>query len=127
MDLDLFDRLGPDDVPFVDHSHRAFTNSDVTVFFTETLPYLDPGVVYGLHDIVIPADYPPEWNDRFYAEQYRLMTCLLGGAMGDRIRLPGHHVAGQPDLAGILAPEWPLPEPFGVRPLLGRAFWTQRA
>lgn len=126
VDLDLFDRLGPDDVLFVDNSHRAFTNSDVTVFFTETLPYLRPGVLYGLHDIFIPADYPAEWNDRFYTEQYLLMSYLLGGAGGDRIRLPVHHVAGQPDLVGILAPEWPLPEAFGARPLVGGSFWMQR-
>ena len=36
-DLDVFADLGPDDLLFVDNSHRSFQNSDVTVFF-----YRDP-------------------------------------------------------------------------------------
>lgn len=126
IDLDLLDRLGPGDMLFVDNSHRAFTNSDVTVFFTETLPYLRSGVIYGVHDTFIPHDYPPEWNDRFYAEQYLLMSYLLGGAAGDRIELPVHHVATTPDLAAALAPAWPAAS-VDRSTLVGGGFWMRRA
>jgi hypothetical protein len=35
---DFFDQLSGEDILFIDSSHRAFQNSDVTVFFTEILP-----------------------------------------------------------------------------------------
>ena len=40
-------------------------NSDVTVFFTE-IANLPQGMVYGLHDIFLPWDYPEQWSNRFY-------------------------------------------------------------
>ncbi len=122
IDLDLLDRLGPGDMLFVDNSHRAFTNSDVTVFFTETLPYLRPGVIYGIHDTFIPHDYPREWNDRFYAEQYLLMCYLAGGAGGDEILLGTHHVASSPHLLEHLRPSLPPIEAA----LVGGGFWLTR-
>ncbi len=77
------------DMVFMDNSHRCFQNSDVTVFFTEVLPVLPSGVIYGLHDIFLPDDYPVEWESRFYNEQYMLVTYLLGGASHDEIVCPG--------------------------------------
>jgi hypothetical protein len=40
------------------------------------LPRLKPGVLIHIHDIFLPYDYPPEWSDRFYNEQY-LLACVL--------------------------------------------------
>jgi len=97
------------------------------VFFTETLPYLPPGLIYGLHDIFIPDDYPDEWNDRFYAEQYLLMCYLLGGSAGDALHLPVHHVATTPALGGELAPHWPMATPLDPAGLLGGGFWMVKA
>ena len=74
---DFFDSLASDDILFVDNSHRAFPNSDVTVFFTEILPNLPKGLIYGLHDIFLPWDYPDEWRERFYNEQY-LLSSVFG-------------------------------------------------
>lgn len=122
IDLDVLDRLGPGDMLFIDNSHRAFTNSDVTVFFTETLPYLRPGVIYGVHDTFIPHDYPPEWNDRFYAEQYLLMCYLAGGAGGDEILLGTHHLACSPHLLDHLAPSLPPID----NALVGGGFWLTK-
>jgi predicted O-methyltransferase YrrM len=90
------DRLRANDIVFIDNSHRSFPNSDVTVFFTETLPLLPSGTYYGIHDIFLPLDYPPAWMDRFYNEQYLLVAYLLGGAAGDRIVFPGTHVVTSP-------------------------------
>ena len=50
-DLDeILELLGDDGVVFIDNSHRSFQNSDVTVCFTELLPALPVGTVYGVHD-----------------------------------------------------------------------------
>lgn len=75
-DLGLFERLDAGDFVFFDGSHMCFTNSDVTVFFLEVLPFLKRGVIVQIHDIWLPYDYPPQWNDRFYSEQY-LLACYL--------------------------------------------------
>ena len=97
------DRLRPNDIIFIDNSHRSFPNSDVTVFFTETLPLLPAGIYYGIHDIFLPFDYPQAWMDRFYNEQYLLVAYLLGGAAGDEILFPGTHVVTDPQFAPAVA------------------------
>jgi hypothetical protein len=75
----IFTSLEPGDILFIDNSHRSFTNTDVTVFFLEVLPRLKPGVLVHIHDIMLPDDYPPEWSDRYYSEQYLLACYLLAG------------------------------------------------
>ena len=72
VDVAIVDELEAGDVLMVDNSHRVFTNSDATVVFMDIIPRLRPGVLIGIHDIMLPLDYPPRWNDRFYSEQYVL-------------------------------------------------------
>lgn len=90
MDLGFFSSLTGEDILLVDSSHRAFPNSDVTVFFTEILPGLPRGLIYALHDIGLPYE---AWVERFYNEQYMLATYLLGGAAGDQIVFPAGYLA----------------------------------
>lgn len=92
----IFNNLQVRDVVFVDSSHRSIMNSDVTVFFTEILPALAPGVIYGMHDIFLPDDYPQGWSDRYYNEAYLLAMYLLGGAAGDSVLFPGSYVVCSP-------------------------------
>ena len=105
-DLTVFDRIGSGDVVFVDNSHRALPNSDVTVFMLEVLPALPPGVFVHLHDIFLPADYPPDWSDRFYSEQYLLAAMLLAGHANFDVEFPGWFVAHDDRCAAILDPLW---------------------
>ena len=91
-DLAVFEELEPNDLLFLDGSHRIFTNSDVTVFFLEVLPRLKPGVLVHVHDVFLPADYPPAWNTRGYSEQYLLGAMLLCGAPPIRVILPNYYV-----------------------------------
>ena len=120
----VFRELRGGDMLFVDNSHRCFQNSDVTVFFTEILPELAPGVVYGLHDIFLPYDYPESWTNRFYNEQYLLMSYLLGGGDGDAIVLPAHHVSRDPAFTALKDGLFE-----GTRHLdwLTSSFWMRRA
>lgn len=123
-DLTIFASLEAGDVVFVDGSHRVFMNSDATTFFLDVLPELAPGVLVGVHDIFLPADYLPEWGKRYYSEQYLLATWLL--ADGARIHpvLPCHYVGEHPTLAKVLAPLWSDPRLAGVDPR-GFTFWLQ--
>jgi hypothetical protein len=92
-DLNLFRELEPGDILFFDGSHRIFANSDVTVFFIEVLPRLKPGVLVHVHDIFLPADYPPAWDGRLYSEQYLLAAMLLCAAPPFRVLLPNYFVS----------------------------------
>jgi len=91
IDVSFFNSLSCEDILLVDNSHRSFPNSDVTVFFSEVLPKLPSGMLYAIHDIFLPMDYPEIWTvkqKRFYNEQYLLCAYILGGAGGDRIIAP---------------------------------------
>jgi hypothetical protein len=123
---EFWENIGPDDILFVDNSHRSFANSDVTVFFTEVMPALRPGAIWGLHDIFLPWDYPEEWRDRFYNEQYLLLTYLLGGSAGDEIILPVQWASHQPSLHGILEPLWRHKHLFQDTGMGGGCFWMRR-
>jgi Methyltransferase domain len=118
--------FGPQDMLFVDNSHRSFTNSDVTVFFTDILPDLPAGAIWGLHDIFLPDDYPADWRDRYFNEQYLLLAYLDGGAGTDEILLPLAWATSQPRLHGVLAPLWQRDGLFRDVPTVGGAFWMRR-
>jgi hypothetical protein len=123
---EFWEGIGPDDLLFIDNSHCSFPNSDVTVFFVEVMPALRAGTIWGMHDIFLPWDYPEEWRDRFYNEQYLLLSYLLGGADGDEIILPVTWAAHQPQLHGILAPLWESKELFQDLETNGSCFWMRR-
>lgn len=124
VDLELFEKLSAEDVFFVDSSHRSFQNSDVTVIFTEILPILPQGMVIGFHDIFLPYDYPPDWKERYYNEQYLLACCLLSGD-GFEIILPNAFISNTRELIDVLAPIWSDPVLYGIEPH-GGAFWMKK-
>jgi predicted O-methyltransferase YrrM len=121
VELGLFEELEDGDVLFMDGSHRAFMNSDVTTFFLDVLPALRPGVLVSIHDILLPEDYPADWALRYYSEQYLLATQLLGGGQGVRIELPCNYVAKSSGLLDVLAPVWNVVDQRVVR--RGYCFW----
>ena len=118
--------FGSEDLLFVDNSHRSFMNSDVTVFFTDVLPMLPAGSIWGLHDICLPNDYPDTWRDRYYNEQYLLLAYLDGGAGADEILLPLAWVSSQPQLHDIFAPLWRREDLLHGVGRHGAAFWMRR-
>ena len=123
--MDFFARLPSDTILFVDNSHRAFQNSDVTVFFIEILPVLVPGIIWGLHDICFPFDYPDAWRDRFYNEQYLLMCYLMGGGGNDEILLPNGLISTSPDFNSAVMAIFESPH-FDSIEKHGSCFWMRR-
>lgn len=123
IDLKVFEDLGDNDIVVFDGSHRCFQNSDVTVFFLEILPSLKPGVLVYIDDIYLPYDYPPDWGDRWYSEQYILATLLLadGGRRYD-IVLPLTYVKSDQYLSQIEEKFW---HSVGREPHSGNGFWLQ--
>ncbi len=132
IDVSVFDQLAPGDILFMDSSHRVFTNSDVAVMFLEVLPRLQPGVLVHLHDIFLPYDYPPQWRDRYYSEQYVLAAMLLGDTSRFRVALPNAFIANHPELSAVLRPLWNDPQFAPTEPQimadrtgLGSSFWLR--
>jgi len=93
----VFQALCKDNILFIDGSHRCLQNSDVTYVFLDILPNLQPGVLVHFHDIFWPNDYPSEWAERFYNEQYLLGVLLLFGS-GYEILYSSSYVNLDPDL-----------------------------
>jgi hypothetical protein len=133
IDLGIFEALEPGDFLFIDSSHRTFTNSDVTVIFMDVLPRLRAGIVVHFHDIFWPYDYLPEWNDRYYSEQYMLGAYLLGDGAGKvKVLLPNAFVirdralaqvcAPLCEIAGVYRPYDAHASPYGIG---GGSFWLR--
>jgi hypothetical protein len=79
----LTQRLGANDVLFIDSSHVITSGGDVPYLYLQVLPRLSPGVLVHAHDIFLPFEYPQEfvvkkrwgWN-----EQYLLHALLIGNS-----------------------------------------------
>jgi hypothetical protein len=124
LDLQIFNRLDAQDILYIDNSHRVFMNSDVMVFFLDVLPGLEPGVLVQIHDINLPYDYPKDWIDRYYSEQYMLAAYLLARGNTFDIVLPNTFISRDDELKGIMAPLWRKDEMKGVE-THGGSFWIQ--
>ena len=124
VDLALFDGLRPGDVVFFDGSHRCFMNSDVTAFFLDVLARVPTGVAIGIHDIFLPDDYPEEWAERYYSEQYVLAAWLLGAEGRYRVTLPAYWVSRNRERLGLDA----IADAYGCPRdrFDGCAFWIEK-
>jgi hypothetical protein len=121
-----FDTLEAGDVLFLDSSHRAFQNSDVTVAFLDILPRLKPGVLVHIHDIWLPYDYPRGHLPRQWNEQYMLATALLFAPRAFEMLFPCQFVVRDAALAKHARLT------LGVGPLAdlhlhGTSFWMRKA
>jgi predicted O-methyltransferase YrrM len=123
-DVTVFRELSDGDVLFFDGSHRIFMNSDATVFFLEVLPQLADGVLVGVHDIFLPYDYPQEFADRYYSEQYLLAAHLIAGNPALDPVLAAYYACRHPELRSLLNPVWSDRRLEGIESQ-GYAFWLR--
>jgi Methyltransferase domain len=106
IDLEVFDQLGKNDILYIDNSHRVFMNSDVTAFFLDVLPRLKSDVYIEIHDIMLPYDYPANWIERYYSEQYLLAAYLLARGNLFDVILPNNFISNDKELHNILSSIW---------------------
>lgn len=97
--------LTENDIFFFDGTHYVFSNTDSTVALLETLPRTEKGALVHFHDIFLPWDYPPDWRERYYNEQFVIAAYLLAGGMFDTL-LPVHYCVRDKELHSILEPLW---------------------
>jgi hypothetical protein len=79
--MEPFERLGKNDILFIDSSHQAKIGSDVNFEYLELIPQLNPGLLVHIHDVCLPWEYPREYalNEsfrQFWTEQYVLQAFL---------------------------------------------------
>ncbi len=123
LDLQLFDKLKHGDILMLDGSHRCFQNSDVSVFFLDVLPRINPGVLVYVDDIYLSYDYPPEWSDRYYSEQYLLAVMLLADSNRRyRVVLPHVFIERDPELNDAMKAFW---KEVGIRRGSGNGIWIE--
>lgn len=125
-DQGVFGDLRDGDILFFDGSHRTFMNSDVTVFFCEVLPRLPAGVLVGVHDIYLPFDYPQEFADRYYSEQYMLAAHLLAGNPAIEPVLAAWYVSVRREFGDAIAPLWSHPRLHEAEGHGGAFWWVTR-
>ncbi len=128
-DLSIFDDLTENDIVWMDGSHHAFSNTDVSVFFMDVIPKLPKNMLIGIHDIAFPYDYHPGWNHYYLNEAIVLAAYLIGA--GDRIdyTMPCFYVYSLAnELRQILNPIWNLPQLAGslTQEMGGGAFWFKK-
>jgi predicted O-methyltransferase YrrM len=112
----VYENIEPGDVVFLDGSHRVFMNNDVSVFFLDLLPRLDPGVLVGVHDIFLPEDYCPKAAHFYWSELYMMALALLAGRERIRPVLASHYVCKRPDLHALCTETW---EAIGLGDIFG--------
>jgi len=77
VDISVFEKLGGNDILFIDSSHIIRPQGDVLFEYLELLPSLKSGVIIHIHDIFTPKDYLDEWiGKNFWNEQYLLEAFL---------------------------------------------------
>lgn len=99
-----FEGLAEGDVVFIDNSHRVFTNSDAVAFLLDELPELPAGIRVGIHDILLPSDYLPDWSTYWFSEQYLLAAYLIAEAPFIQPVLAGGYVTTRPELLALTDP-----------------------
>ena len=78
VETELFERLQPGDLLFIDSSHIVRPNGDVLSEILEILPVLREGVNIHIHDIFTPREYLKEflvtqkflWNEQYLLEAF---------------------------------------------------------
>jgi hypothetical protein len=81
LDVSFFERLGENDILFIDSSHTVRIGGDVNYLILDVLPRLAPGVIVHFHDIALPREYPKVYANNphfrvFWTEAYLLQAFL---------------------------------------------------
>lgn len=124
VNLEVFDQLDVNDILFVDNSHRVFMNSDATTIFLDVFPRLKPGVLVEIHDVTLPYDYPSDWVERYYSEQYLLAAYLLAKGTRFEILLPNYFISFDQELRNLASTLWQQAQLKNVK-THGCSFWMR--
>jgi hypothetical protein len=77
---------------FIDSSHVCRRGGDLPFLYCRVLPMLPAGSVIHVHDVFLPFDYPDNYVERFYTEQYLLHALLVNNEKLE-VLLANHYLA----------------------------------
>jgi hypothetical protein len=106
---------------FIDSSHVCRSEGDLPFLYCEILPKLPPGVLVHIDDIFLPFDYPDNYFERFYTEEY-LLHALLSDSTKFEVVLATHYLTREHPavMQAVFGPA------VGVDPLFfGASFWMR--
>jgi len=117
----IFEDLNSGDILFIDSSHILMPGTDVDFLFNRVLPALPAGVLIHIHDILLPDDYPADWQWRGYNEQLAVAGLIHGG--GYEVLFSSSYVkTRRPDsLARTLIADFPH-----VEEAIGTSLWLRK-
>lgn len=122
LDFGLFDRLGENDILFIDSTHNLKIGNDVYFEYVEIIPRVNKGAYIHIHDIFIPHQYPQRWicqSHYFWTEQYLLQAFLLFNEEYEVV-LPCNFLhTSKPDILREIFPSYPMDDGPG-------SFWIRR-
>jgi hypothetical protein len=106
-DLNIFRKLGKNDILFIDSTHVLKAGSDVFHLLFHVLPILAPGVLIHIHDIFWPFEYGSDWlqEGRAWTEAYALRAFLQYNKEFSIKLFPNALVVQNPDWFKENAPE----------------------
>ena len=91
-DFEFAERLGRNDIVFIDSSHQVALGNDVNWLVLNVLPTLASGVLIHFHDIFLPYEYPRKVDHRWnWTEQY-LVQAFLTGNESHHVLWAGHYL-----------------------------------
>ena len=107
---------------FIDSSHACRSGGDLPFLYCQLLPALTRPVLIHVHDVFTPWDYPDDYLERFYTEQY-LLQAWLAHSPELEVVFATHHMARQYPERMQAA----FGKQVGVEPLFcGASFWVRK-
>jgi len=127
LDMSFFDKLGKNDVLFIDSGHTVRIGSDVNYLILEVLPRLSPEVIIHFHDIGLPYEYPKVYATNpqfrvFWTEAYLLQGFLCYNNAFEILLSMNYLMTDQ---QAVFRTAFPLYDPLRHRASSG-SFWVRR-
>ncbi len=126
LGAELVEKMSPSDIVFLDGSHVATWDSDVSALVMEMIPHAPRGALFHIHDMFVPDRYPHRWMDATYSEQAVIEAMLIFDRGRTVKPLLSTYAAGRSEV-------WQraVPELFGMRfgaadHTLGGSLWLER-
>lgn len=127
LDVGFFERLGENDVLFIDSGHVVRIGGDVNYLILDVLPRLAPGVIVHFHDIGLPYEYPSVYATDptfrvFWTESYLVQAFLCFNRQFEVLLAMSYLMTEWKD---VFRAAFPLHDP-GVHLLGSGSFWIRR-
>jgi predicted O-methyltransferase YrrM len=119
----VFEKLGANDILFIDSTHVAQIGSDVAQEMLQIVPRQAPGVLIHLHDIFLPFEVSKDWvvDKKLFWNEQLLLAAFMAYNSEFKAMVSNHFVAFDPILCAAARRAFPHTPVIG-----GGSFWFSR-